>query len=68
MWRQLCKSLPVSVLLGTDVPELFTFLSRTRFQKKLSMAVFTHFKLKKQQLEPEKNMLEIYILDKANLN
>ena len=47
----LCKSLPVSVLLGTDVPELFTLLSRVRSQEDSGMAVVTRSKLKQQQLE-----------------
>eukprot|EP00731_Ephydatia_muelleri_P014418 Em0008g138a len=46
-----CKSLPVSVLLGTDVPELFTLLSRVRSQEDLGMAVVTRSKFKQQQLE-----------------
>ncbi|KAL5477890.1 hypothetical protein EMCRGX_G024745 [Ephydatia muelleri] len=46
-----CKSLLVLVLLGTDVPELFTLLSRARSQEDSGMAVVTHFKLKQQQLE-----------------
>ena len=47
----MCKSLLVLVLLGTDVPELFTLLSRARSQEDSGMAVVTHFKLKQQQLE-----------------
>ena len=46
-----CKSLPVSVLLGTDVPELFTLLSRVRSQDESGMAVVTRSKLKQQQME-----------------
>ena len=47
----MCKSLLVLVLLGTDVPELFSLLSRARSQEDSGMAVVTRFKLKQQQLE-----------------
>ena len=46
-----CKTLPVSVLLGTDVPELFTLLSRGRPKEDSGMAVVTRSKHKQQQLE-----------------
>ena len=46
-----CKSLPVSVLLGTDVPERFTLLSRVRSQEDSGMAMVTRSKFKQQQLE-----------------
>ena len=46
-----CKSLPVSVLLGTDVPELFTLLSRVRSREDSGMAVVTRSKFKQQQVE-----------------
>ena len=39
-----CKSLPVSVLLGTDVPEQITLLSRVRSREDSSMAVVTRSK------------------------
>ena len=46
-----CKSLPVSVLLGTDVPELFTVLSRVRSREDSGMAVVTRSKFKQHQVE-----------------
>ena len=46
-----CKSLPVSVLLGTYVPELFTLLSRVRSREDSGMAVVTRSKFKQQQVE-----------------
>ena len=44
-----CKSLPVSVLLSTDV--LFTLLSRVRSRDDSGMAMVTHSKFKQQQVE-----------------
>ena len=48
---QVCKSLPISVLLlGTEIPGLFTLLTMVRSEADHGMVV-THSKLKKQQLE-----------------